>query len=268
MMLSFTKLLIGTLWICESMTSLPPRRAVKKFINLTNGIEVLPQLINEGGVGFDDVSWLRIQSTHCENTNYNGIIESLDHNFLMNAALGSVCVLYDYGSRGTGKLIGPNDHRYGIPRSYWWGLEWIRHCLSNVWHLPESEEPQRFVRGYNMKGLFDSAISAMPKTLKRKLKYYRPYLLTSQLYIYGVYGRTSEDGEKEFYHNLMRNLAATQTLVPSSCINAVPPEVPQSDEAVASWLTENRHVPRSMHIYSSSDFLGLGKHVDPVPNEK
>ena len=267
-MLSFTKLLIGTLWICHSMTSLPPRRAVKKFINLTNGIEVLPRLINEGGVGFDDVSWLRIQSTHCENTNYNGIIEGLDHNFLMNAALGSVCVLYDYGSRGTGKLIGPDDHRYGIPRSYWWGLEWIRHCLSNVWHLPESEEPQRFVRGYNMKGLFDSAISAMPKTLKRKLKYYRPYLLTSQLYIYGVYGRTSEDGEKEFYHNLMRNLAATQTLVPSSCINAVPPEVPQSDEAVASWLTENRHVPRSMHIYSSSDFLGLGKHVDPVPNEK
>lgn len=34
----------------------------------------------------------------------------------MNLALGYVCVVYDYGSRGTGM----EDEREGIPRAFWY----------------------------------------------------------------------------------------------------------------------------------------------------
>ena len=47
--------------------------------------------------------------------NYEGIIENLDYNLLMSLALGYVCVIYDYGSRGNGM----EDQREGIPRAYW-----------------------------------------------------------------------------------------------------------------------------------------------------
>jgi hypothetical protein len=59
--------------------------------------------------------YFRLQSTHCEVRNYEGIIENLDYNLLMSLALGYVCVVYDYGSRGNGM----DDEREGIPRAFW-----------------------------------------------------------------------------------------------------------------------------------------------------
>ena len=63
-----------------------------------------------------NLQYFRLQSTHCEIGNYQGIIENLDYNLLMNLALGYVCVVYDYGSRGTGM----EDEREGIPRAFWY----------------------------------------------------------------------------------------------------------------------------------------------------
>jgi hypothetical protein len=48
--------------------------------------------------------------------NYEGIIENLDYNLLMSLALGYVCVVYDYGSRGNAM----SDEREGIPRAFWY----------------------------------------------------------------------------------------------------------------------------------------------------
>jgi len=231
-----------------------PQRSVKRFINLTNGMEVIPQLLTSG-ISFDDLNWIRIQSTHCENTNYYGIMESLDANFLMNVAVGNVCLIFDYGSRGTGQLIGTDDHRYGIPRSYWWGIEWIRHCLSFVWKLEEANSQQRFVRGYNAKNIFDEQLLQMPKTLQRRLKYYRPYVLTRALHIYPIYSRTSNDGEKTFYHDLMRQLQ-TSSEFKNPCSSV-------SDEEVERWVLSNA-LPPGFHLYRSSDFLGLGRQAQPV----
>lgn len=63
-----------------------------------------------------NLQYFRLQSTHCEMRNYEGIIENLDYNLMMNLALGYVCVVYDYGSRGNGM----EDEREGIPRAFWY----------------------------------------------------------------------------------------------------------------------------------------------------
>lgn len=53
--------------------------------------------------------------------NYEGIIENLDYNLLMSLALGYVCIVYDYGSRGNAM----SDEREGIPRAFWYLLIWL-----------------------------------------------------------------------------------------------------------------------------------------------
>ena len=83
----------------------PLKTRIRHFINLTNGVEAIPGLL-ACGVRESEINYVRIQSTHCESRNYNGILENLDSTFLMNLARGNICLLYDYGSRGTGKLIG------------------------------------------------------------------------------------------------------------------------------------------------------------------
>ena len=253
-MLCLIKLLLALL----STQAAQPRRAVKRFINLTNGIEVLPLLLNEG-LSLEDVSFLRIQSTHCEHANHYGILENLDHNFLMHVALGNVCLIYDYGSRGTGALMGEDDHRSGIPRSYWWGLEWIRHSLSSIWHLPEEKQDQRFIRGHNSKALFDEKVDAMPSALRRRLKYYRPYCLTSQLYILPLYSKTTEDGEKKFYFDLVRDLQ--EKAKKDERHTYIPSTVPDDGEAVVEYVKANL-VPPGFHVFTSSDFLNIGRNAN------
>lgn len=63
----------------------------KIFINLTNGIEAIPEL------AISDISFIRIQSCHCERQKFELIIDNLDYNFLMYLALGYECIVYDFG---------------------------------------------------------------------------------------------------------------------------------------------------------------------------
>lgn len=233
----------------------PQKRLVKHFINLTNGLEIVPDL-QKMGVSLCDLNYIRIQSTHCENSNYYGIMESLDNNFLMHAALGNICLLYDYGSRGTGALIGTEDHRSGIPRAYWWGVEWIRHCLAHVWNLDEAHQAKRNVRGYNSKGTFDEQIDAMPKTLRRKLKYFRPFLNTQALHIYPLYAKTVHDGEKDFYFQLFRQLNECQGLGAEDGGVGKGAVVELSESEVEEHVLRN--IPPGMHLYRNSDFLNIG----------
>jgi hypothetical protein len=71
----------------------PDKRGSVHFINLSNGVEALPML---EGV---PTSFVRIQSSHCEANNFNGILGGLDSTFLMYLAMGHDCYIYDFGSR-------------------------------------------------------------------------------------------------------------------------------------------------------------------------
>ena len=61
---------------------------MRHFINLTNGLEALPAL-EAAGVAPEHVSFVRVQSSHCEANNHYGVLENLDHNLLMHLALGA-----------------------------------------------------------------------------------------------------------------------------------------------------------------------------------
>ena len=95
-----------------------------------------------------------------------------------------------------------------MPRALWWGLEWVRFALSEVWHVPQSEPPR--LRGHNVQRSFDEQLRAIPKPLKKKLKYYRNYLKPGirQVSLRGYYSRAQFDGQKEVYRDVVAQWAA------------------------------------------------------------
>ena len=237
--LTFTCLAVAT-------TTQPLNSRLRHFINLTNGIEVVPTLI-ANGVKEAEINYVRIQSTHCESRNYISILENIDTNLLMNLARGNICLLYDYGSRGTGKLIGEDDEKFGIPRAYWLGVEWIRHALADIWNLPESCVERRYVRGYNSVSHFNEQVQLIPKTLRRKLKYYRPYLVTEHLHLYPIYKRTIHDSNKQFHVDL---LTETMGIAPTQGVSEIDHFI--MEEFIPQYVPD-------MALYRPQDFLGKGR---------
>mmetsp|Transcript_5119 Transcript_5119/g.5253 ORF Transcript_5119/g.5253 Transcript_5119/m.5253 type:complete len:325 (-) Transcript_5119:61-1035(-) len=222
-------------------------KAVRYFINLTNGIEAVSMLLKQG-VPMEHINYFRLQSTHCEMRNYEGILENLDYNLLMHLALGYVCVVYDYGSRGNSM---GDDEREGIPRAFWWGTEWIRYVLDNLWHLEDEGKEVYMVRGYNSKKIFENQMKLLPKSLKRRIKYFRTYLKTNKIHLYPVYSKTDKDGEREYYAALLLEQAHKE----SSDLKVLED---MSRDDVDDFI-KNKILSDDMSLYKSTDFEGFGR---------
>uniref|UniRef100_A0A7S2XVS5 Uncharacterized protein n=1 Tax=Fibrocapsa japonica TaxID=94617 RepID=A0A7S2XVS5_9STRA len=195
--------------------------ATTHFINLTNGIEAMPDLVALG-IATEDLDFLRIQSSHCEQCNFAGIIQELDHNFLMKLAQGHTCLVYDLGCRGTQWPDGSK----GIPRALWWGLEWVRYCLGRSWRTQDGCRDKVYIRGYNVEPLWSKEYNSLPKTLRKKLRYYRPYCnldprnsgakesgesgarqpepCWGPLRLHGIYRCTEIDGQRDKYVDILK----------------------------------------------------------------
>lgn len=93
------------------------------------------------------------------------VLLELDANFLMAAALGHSCMVYDYGSR---------DRKRGAPRALWYGLEFVRFALNTTWF----GEPDRIpvLRGKNVQRDFKKKLDGLSKSTKKRLKYYRKFI--------------------------------------------------------------------------------------------
>lgn len=152
------------------------------FVNLTNGLQAIEDY------GLVDYRFLRIQSTACEQKRWNFILKSLSDDFMMNAALGNECIVYDYGARKE------------VPRSIWQGLEWIKFVLSDKWHhelyIPEGKK-HRSGPGY-----FKSQILKLDSQSKSRIRYFRKYL-NGPLHIYGVSKPTVHDGNFSYYKKII-----------------------------------------------------------------
>ena len=202
--------LAGSSACSRSSLSASATRTARHFINLSNGAEALP-LLEAAGVPSEQVSFIRVQSSHCEAQDYYGILHNLDHNLLMHLALGFDCRVYDFGSRGNyweatadgqdsaDSTVGPSVELQYVPRALWWGLEWSRYALNTLWHL-ETSKP--LLRGYNVADLFDAKLRGLPKPLYKRLKYYRSYLAPElqEVQLSGYYAQTKHDGKKDVYH--------------------------------------------------------------------
>ena len=157
----------------------------KIFINLTNGIEALPNL------NADDIHFIRIQSSHCERQKYNQILDNIDFNFLMYLAMGYECIVYDYGANSE------------VPKAIYTGLEWIKYVCNRRWL---NKEEQVFVKGKNVTEFYNKKYFEIEYKTKRKIDYFKKFLLTDELLIKSVCSETQNDNKIEFYQKIIQNL--------------------------------------------------------------
>ncbi|KAJ1490520.1 hypothetical protein T484DRAFT_1935199 [Baffinella frigidus] len=153
------------------------------FINLSNGAESLPLL---QGI---PVAFCRIQSSHCESQNWNGILGGLDPTLLIHLAMGHTCYIHDYGSR---------NKKRKAPRAVWYGVTFIKFALHVLWELPGDPEPP-VLRGHMVEADFRGALRNLDKAVKKKIRYFRDYARTSEVKLYGVVGATDIDGRRDLH---------------------------------------------------------------------
>lgn len=157
------------------------------YINLTNGIESLPTL----PIGY---RFIRIQSTTCEQKNWDRLIQDLDYDFLLNVALGNECVIYDYGARKP------------IPRAVYQGLEFLKYVLHKRWldgkYLTDCNRSNGEHVRKDCNSYFESCYRNLKDRTKKKLDYFKPYVV-GKVNIVAVTDATMHDGDKEFYRNIL-----------------------------------------------------------------
>ena len=152
------------------------------YINLTNGIEYLPELKN--------YNFIKIQSSICEMKKWNYLLQDLDNNFLMNLALGNKCIIYDCSNKKQ------------IPRSFYQGLEFIKYVLNLIWfnknYIP-------IVNTINCSKYFYNEYKKLDKRIKKKIKYYKKFLMTDKLNINIISKKTNLDGKYNIYKKILED---------------------------------------------------------------
>ena len=162
--------------------SLIGRPIDRYFINLTLGLECLLEF---KGLRFD---FVRLQSSHLETNNKERFIQEVDNNLLMHLALGRRCCIFDFTSR---KMKG------NVSRACWQGIPWIIYCLERAWFKHESTFE------YGMHVNFREQYNKMSKLTKRRLKYYRKWLKTSEVDLGYICESTNHDGDIEYYKRIV-----------------------------------------------------------------
>lgn len=105
------------------------------FINLSSGVAWLAT-----DDGPKDWSFVRIQSTACEQKRWGFIIEDLSYEFLIHAAMGNVCRIWDTSARKK------------VSRAIYQGLPWVKYAVERVWF---SRRSPALVRGFDASEYFE-----------------------------------------------------------------------------------------------------------------
>lgn len=153
------------------------------YINLTNGIEAIPDL----PIGFH---FIRIQSTMCEQQLWNQVLMGLDMDFLMNVALGNQCVIYDYGCKKP------------VSRAVFQGVEFIKFALYRRWkketYHTEIWRHKEQSYGKDCTKWFDACYQKLERKTRHRLDFFLPYFRGS-INIYAISAATRHDGDIDFY---------------------------------------------------------------------
>jgi len=155
-----------------------------KFINLTNGIEYLPEIGPIDG-------FVRIQSTACEQKRWWRIIRDLDYTFLLAVASGIAVTVYD------------TSQKKNVPRALYQGIEWIRYALSRRW-LDSEVIP--IVRGCNCQAYFRECYDRFSEERSRglqKLDYVGKLTAPNALNLQIVSKPTHLDGRYDIYREIL-----------------------------------------------------------------
>jgi hypothetical protein len=158
------------------------------YINLTNGIEAIPKL--------DNYRFIRIQSTICEQKNWDRLIQELDYDFLLNVAVGNECCIYDYGTRKP------------VSRAVYQGLEFIKYALYRRWLNEEYQtnccrcKNKEEHSCQNANKYFESCYVGLDKRTKKKLDYFKPFV-SGEINLTAVTDSTMHDGDKGYYKEIL-----------------------------------------------------------------
>ena len=158
---------------------------VKVYLNLTNGIEFLDNELMQARV----YDFIRIQSTACEQKRWDFVIQDLDYGFLMDIALGYDVYVVDFGaSKDTSRAV-------------YQGVEFIKYVLNRRWLNTTIVSK---VRGNDCSNYFDECYRNLDKRTLKKLDYFKKFLLTESINLYGQSQSTSKDGDYEYYKNILK----------------------------------------------------------------
>lgn len=130
-----------------------------RFINISNGIDYL---VTEPAILQDEISFIRIPSTWCEQKLWDQVIQNLDTTLLLNLALGNWCVIYDKSAH------------HKVSRACSQGVEFIRYALNKCWFNREGKvDPGQH-------NYFREEYKKLSKCSIRKLKYFRKFIPPDQ----------------------------------------------------------------------------------------
>ncbi len=139
-----------------------------------------------------DYRFIRLQSTACEQKRWEEILLTISDDFLMVAALGNNCIVYDYSSKRQ------------IPRAIWQGLEWIKYVLMRRWY-GQTYMPQG--RAAKCAKYFDEQYGKISKRVKTRLDYFGKFTNGYHLRITAVTDKTDKDGQYDWFkRSLSSNL--------------------------------------------------------------
>jgi hypothetical protein len=162
-----------------------PGYAVSHFINLTNGIQAIQDY------GLTDYRFIRLQSTACEQKRWEEILNTLSDDFMVAAALGNNCIVYDYGANKE------------VPRAVWQGMEWVKFALLKRWHdityLPLG-------RAKTCGTYFAEVFASLDKKTKARLDYFGKYV-SGPLHISSKTTATDKDSNYSWYVDVLRHNA-------------------------------------------------------------
>lgn len=193
---------------------------IHHYINLTNGIEAIPRL--QDIIGTSNINICRLQSSYCEASRPDLLIPAIDASMLFWLAKGHTVLVYDFGSR---------NKKRGAPRAIWYGLEFLKYVLGQVWY--DDRDRKCFVRGTNAQKDFNAIIQKyVDRATMKKIKYYKQYcpdpppgrfengVLEEHVKLYGVYASTVHDADQTYYQDIARDVYENETFTQAACSDA------------------------------------------------
>jgi len=169
---------------------------IKYYINLTNGIEWIPEL--EG----KPFNYIRIQSTTLENNDWTKLFRELDYNFLMDLATGKRCLVLDTSAhKQVGKVI-----YHGIPL--------ITAVLDRFWY---GRQTPYTVKGNDHTKIFEVQYQRYfhrdktkeKEQVKSKLRYFNKFLTGDKVLLQGNSFQTENDNKHDFYTKIVKDVQKT-----------------------------------------------------------
>lgn len=160
------------------------------FLNLTNGLDFIEKV--------DNPQFMRIRSTTLERSDYRFLLMDLDHNFLMNLAIGNRCNVFDCGTNRA------------FSKTIYLGIPFIRYALSRRW-FGKADTPYRLSRCGKKQFKIEERFSEIydhlffhnqdkeKAKLKAKIDYYRKFLKNNCINLEGYSVSTDMDGKYNYW---------------------------------------------------------------------